>query len=178
METMLIHEHGTIIVTADAWGTIVTPTGTYNTLRVKSARTYTDSVWVSGIFISANTYSQTSYEWYTDSSHTPVFSISITQDGSTASYRTDNVTHVEKQMSPTTHVNIFPNPVTDHFTIQSDKEFISIKIFSLEGSLISDISATNPISQRTIPFNNISKGSYILKIGFKDGTSVTKSIIK
>ncbi|RLD86710.1 MAG: hypothetical protein DRJ09_11520, partial [Bacteroidetes bacterium] len=61
-EGMLTHEWGNIIVTADAWGSVSTPVDTYNnTLRVKSERIFTDSVWMSGIFLYANSYTQTSY---------------------------------------------------------------------------------------------------------------------
>jgi hypothetical protein len=178
MEGMMTHEWGNITATADAWGSVITPEETYNTLRIKKERTYTDSVWVAGVFVSANTYTQTDYEWYTSTSHSPVISISITNDGTTATYRTDDVTGVGEQQHPDAQVNIYPNPVTDRLTIQSDKKLKSIRLLSVDGKMMNDVPVTNPENQQVIDFDRYPKGIYFIEVGFNDGETVTRKIIK
>ena len=178
MEGMLTHEWGNITVTADAWGNVSTPEGTFNALRVKSERIYTDSIWVSGIFISAITYTQTDYQWYTSTSHAPVMSVSISGDGSTASYRTDAATAIGENQLPDVQVNIFPNPVTDRLTIQTDKKIKSIRLLSVNGQLINEVPVTSPESQQTINFNRYPKGIYFIELGFDKGVTVTRKVIK
>jgi len=178
MEGMTTHTHGTAIVTADAWGSVTTPTGTYNTLRIKRERTFTDSVWVSGIFISATTRTQTDYEWYTSTSHTPVVSISVTGDGTTATYRTDYISGVEEQQLPDVQVSIYPNPVTDHITIQAEKKIINIRLISANGRLLNEIPLTTPDYQQSVDFNKYPKGIYFVELRFDKGATVTQKIIK
>ena len=176
MEGMTTHEWGNATVTADAWGSVTTPAGTYNTLRIKRERTYTDSIWMAGIFISANTYTQTDYEWYTATSHTPVISISVTGDGTTITYRTDYVSGIEE--TPGVQVNVFPNPVTDQLTIQSEKKIKNIRLLSARGQLINEFPESNDQYHQTIDFSNLPKGAYFIEIGFSNGISVTRKVIR
>ena len=178
-EGMVTHEWGTISVTADAWGSVLTPEGTFNnTLRIKSERTYTDSVWVSGIFVNAGTYTQTDYQWYTSTSHTPVISISVTGDGSSVTYRT-NTLGVGEDFLIHSHINIFPNPATDRISIKADKIMNHISIFSVNGRQMGTSSSqTSSSHQQTIDVSNYPKGVYLIKVGLEDGSIVTERIVK
>jgi hypothetical protein len=178
VEGMTTHERGTAIVTADAWGSVTTPTGTYNTLRIKRERTFTDSVWVSGVFISATTRTQTDYEWYTSTSHTPVVTISVTGDGTTATYRTDYISGVEKQQLPSVQVSIFPNPASEYLTIRAEKKIKNIRLLSANGRQLNEIFLTTPNYQQTVEFSMYPKGVYFIKLEFDKGVTITKKIIK
>jgi hypothetical protein len=178
MAEMVTHEWGDITVIADAWGNISTPEGTYNTLRVKSERVYTDSIWVSGVFINTTTHVQTDYNWYTSTSHTPVFSISVTEDGTTVSYRT-NLTDAGEQQFRNVQVDIFPNPVTDNLTIQSEKALSSIWLLSVNGRQMDKISfGTALANQYNIELGMYPKGVYFIKLKFDDGSILTKKVIR
>ncbi len=176
MEGMTTHEWGNATVTADAWGSVTTPAGTYNTLRIKRERTYTDSIWMAGMFISANTYTQTDYEWYTATSHTPVISISITGDGTTATYRTDYVSGVEE--IPETQISLFPNPVTNQLTVKTEIKMKNIRLLSASGLLLNQVTVTKSRKQQTIDFSDFPKGVYFIEIGFDNGIFITKKVIK
>ena len=67
----------------------------------------------------------------------------------------------------TKNAKVFPNPFTDKiiidFTYESNNETKSIKLFSITGELISQISITNnPATQ--LELNNLSSGVYMLVI--------------
>ena len=67
----------------------------------------------------------------------------------------------------TKNAKVFPNPFTDKiiidFTYESNNETKSIKLFSITGELISQISITNNPSNQ-LELNNLSSGVYMLVI--------------
>ena len=73
-----IIRNGTITKTADAYGTIILPAGTYNNvLRINFLEDVTDSI--AGIPVVSRTVTD-NYSWYSSQYKFPVFSVSITTD--------------------------------------------------------------------------------------------------
>jgi len=179
-EEMLTHEWGNITVTADAWGSVSTPENTYNnTLRVKSERIYTDSIWVSGIFLYANTYTQTDYEWFTATSHTPVISISITGDGSSVNYRTDAV-GIEDELLGHLQINAYPNPATNRINInlpEGSNGNMDIYIFDLQGKQIAQLKKTGS-NQFSADIRTLTPGEYVIQIKSNSTKYTTTKFIK
>jgi len=179
VEGMLTHENGTITVTADAWGSVTTPAGTYNnTLRVKSERTYTDSVWMNGVFVYANTFTETDYEWYTASSHTPVISISDTGDGTSATYRSETVGIEDNPLL--SEVSIYPNPAGNTIYIklpESDIENAEIYIVNLTGQQLSQLENTGN-RKFSADISGLVPGVYFLRIKSSPGNLTTTKFIK
>ena len=179
VEGMLTHETGTITVTADAWGSVITPVGTYsNTLRVKSERNYTDSVWMNNVFVYANTYTATDYEWYTASSHTSVFSISETDGGTSASYRSDAVGINNKTHLP--EISIYPNPACNSIHVNLPKSNVDnarIDIISLTGQQVLQLIKTGN-RQYSADISRLVPGVYFLSIKNSEGNIVTPGFIK
>ena len=175
-EEMLTHEWGNITVTADAWGSVTTPEDTYNnTLRVKSERIFTDSVWMSGIFLYANTFTQTSYGWYTSTSHTPAISISVTSDGTTASYRTDAL-GVEEEALTDLSINIYPNPAINEVHIrlpEGSKPDRTIYMLDLQGKQVAQIKKEGS-DEFSADISALAPGEYVIliKIGFTQYTTI------
>jgi len=179
VEGMLTHERGTITVTADAWGSVTTPAGTYNnTLRVKEERTYTDSVWMNGVFIYANTFTETDYEWSTATSHTPVISISETEDGSSAVYRSETV---GIEYTPLlSEVSIYPNPADNTINIrlpENDFENVEISIVSLTGQQLLQPENTGN-NKFSADISGLAPGVYFLRIKSSSGNYATSRFIK
>ena len=177
---LLTHERGNITVTADAWGSVSTPENTYsNTLRVKKERISTDSVWMSGIFLYVNTTTQTDYEWYTATSHTPVISISITDDGSSVSYRTDGVGIGEEQFLQS-QINIYPNPATNRINVKlpkGNKTDMDIYIFDLQGKQVTQLKKTG-VSQFSADISSLAPGEYVVAIKGNSTQYIAKRFIK
>ncbi len=179
MEGMLTHEWGNITVTADAWGSVTTPTGTYNALRIKSERTYTDSVWVSGVFVSANTYTQTSYEWYTSTSHSSVVSISITSDGTTATYRTDALGVGERHLLHS-QIDVYPNPATNRIDVKlpkGSKVDMDIYILDIQGKQVAQLMKTGS-DEFSADISALAPGEYVIPIKINSEKYTTTKFIK
>ncbi len=172
---MVTHERGTVTVTADAWGSVSTPSGNYpNTLRVKSLYVYTDSVWMMGNFVYANTYTETNYEWYSATSHYPVISISSTISGSTVTYSTDVVGTDD---NPMLQLSIFPNPVSKIIHAKTDGNISEIFIINLSGKQLAQLKKTG-VNEFTADISKLSSGVYMLRIKNEQGICTTKKFIK
>ena len=179
-DEMLTIEWGDITVTADAWGSVSTPAGTYNnTLRVKSERVYTDSVWVSGLFLYANTYTQTDYEWYTATSHTPVISISITGDGSSVTYRTDAL-GIDNALLGQSQINAYPNPATNTINIslpEGSNGNMDIYIFDIQGKQIAQLKKIGH-NQFSANIGSLAPGEYVISVETNSTNYTTTKFIK
>ena len=69
-------------------------------------------------------------------------------------------------------VKLYPNPVIDYLTVDYNKNIDLIEIYSISGQLIKQV-----VNTKTISFNNITSGLYILKI--RSGNAfLTKKILK
>ncbi len=180
VEGMLTHEWGNITVTADAWGSVTTPAGTFgNTLRVKREMVYTDSVWMSGVFLYANTFTQTHYDWFTATSHTPVMSISITQDGTTATYRTDAV-GIDEDGILNSQISLYPNPATDRINIELPdgvKGNTNIYLFDLAGKQVAHYEKTGN-GKFVADITALKPGEYIVRIKSSNRNQLTAKFIK
>lgn len=73
--------------------------------------------------------------------------------------------------------NVYPNPVKDFITINSAQKLISLKIYSVTGSLhkIVDLSS---VASRNIDVSDLSNGVYLLKVKFEGGGYYSSKIIK
>lgn len=68
---------------------------------------------------------------------------------------------------------ISPNPATDNFTIEMEKEVKSVEIYSLQGHKVMTASS------KEINVSNLSKGIYLVRIeSSNDGVATQKLIIK
>ncbi|SCY43806.1 Por secretion system C-terminal sorting domain-containing protein [Nonlabens sp. Hel1_33_55] len=83
--------------------------------------------------------------------------------------------NAEDTDAPEMAINIYPNPSTGLFTIDSDQP-VSYKVFNLNGQLINE-SATS-ISNNTVDISNAAKGLYFIKLNTNDGQTITKKLIK
>lgn len=70
------------------------------------------------------------------------------------------------------NVSIYPNPVKDVLSVQSDIDVEQVVIYNLMGQLIIKSKDEN------INTEALSEGTYIVHVSFENGSSVTKKIIK
>jgi len=73
-------------------------------------------------------------------------------------------------------INIFPNPVNDNLTIQSNKQIKNIILFDETGKILIKKTIHDKISR--LKFTTQTKGVYFIKIEFFDGEVLLKKIIK
>ena len=78
----------------------------------------------------------------------------------------------------TNNINIYPNPVTDVITIQSQLEIDKIEIADVNGRTVYNKLLGQPILEHSIQIGSISQGLYFITIEFESGVEVAKFIKK
>jgi hypothetical protein len=118
--TVQVRQHNNRIVTADAFGSITTPGGTYpNTLRVKGFQSTIDSIFVYVVgtwnFVQRQTDSTTSYDWLQNTQDAEVFSLSLDKKNkiTKARYLQSFSNNVAAVTQPSVSFNLYPNPASD-----------------------------------------------------------------
>lgn len=174
------NETGQVSVSVDAYGTIITPKGTYaNVLRIKRMRTATQTIASSPVPLTA-TYTNESYQWVSPTEGM-VFSFAINTfvfNGNTnvsklVSYLDTAVLSTVDLDSKKETISIYPNPSADIITIASKEGLKKVTVSSLEGKTV--ITADG---SRNIDLSSLPKGVYILQGELNNGNMVSKKLIK
>jgi hypothetical protein len=182
--------------TVDGWGTLTTPYGTFQVLRVKSVIYQKDSLSLDTIpfpipIIERNIIE---YKWIGKNNGIPLLEIVETSFGIIPSFTTTinyidsvrnlNPVSVEKVVSATESIKVFPNPASNQFsisyTLNKPTEF-DIRLFDLTGKEIKIIekgSKEKGSSHQTFNVQNekLIRGIYFIKFQF-DKTNYTKKLV-
>ncbi|MBL1222329.1 T9SS type A sorting domain-containing protein [Chryseobacterium sp. L7] len=175
--TMNSSEAGQQSFLADGYGTVITPTGTYNNvLRVKRMRTATQT----SPGLPPMSYTNESYQWISQASGTVLsfgintFTINGTTNiTKTISYLVPGALSTSETAKSKTDISLYPNPGSDIIHLKSDEEIKNIMITSLDGKSVLKTS-----DMKKIDISKLPKGVYILKGELKNGNTVSKKLIK
>lgn len=160
---------GTITTTADAYGTLITPEGTFtNVLRVHYLQNYTDSSSFSEIDFVSDVYA-----WYKEGIHYPVASVTyyttpqggFTQRANYLETTTLGLTEEEK-----TSLSIYPNPASDKATIclKSNETLKTLALTDINGRAI-DLAYTASSTEVSLDLHNLNAGIYLIKLQYQSG---------
>jgi hypothetical protein len=164
---------GNTTVTADSYGTLITPSGTYsNVLRVHFVEDYQDSADVGG-FPYIITYYNDEYMWYLNGNHNPVAVVyDLAVNGSSALQTGFYMTGVMAVPENTALISyaLFPNPVTDNLNVNISVRENKNALVSLYNSLGAQVQA--PLSAKahagdnnyTINVQNLPAGIYTAEV--------------
>lgn len=160
---------------ADAWGTITTPLGTFSALRLSQRKYTVDSTFglISGfgwMFFQETIDSTKSYSWWTNGVGFPLVATDV-------DWTTNAPTRAQwLQATPTTgineftaaEINVFPNPATDHVSMQLDPTKVStVLVYDLSGRLVEALAVQQDLL--TINTANYGAGMYTYSLNSKDG---------
>jgi hypothetical protein len=137
--------------TADGWGTLTTPYGEFQTLRVKTDIVEYDSVYSDSLGIGIPmTRNITEYKWFANGYHEPVLLVSKEAFVVTATY-IDSVrsTFLDVQeitaKSGTFDFSVYPNPCSQYISVsyelQNDAD-IKISVYSIYGNEVKKFANT------------------------------------
>lgn len=177
---------GTTTVTADGYGTLVTPLTTYtNVMRIHYVQVYQDSAYVGTPYII--TYNNDQYMWYKEGAHVQIASVyTLTSSAGgpytgggyvTGSVGIDNLSDIISSS------DLYPNPASDKITVDFTltlAQKVDIRLFDIVGQQVDIIQAVDGIQgKNTIPIDvaDLSKGVYFLQIGLNGNKSVNKSFV-
>jgi len=173
-------KQGYRITLADGWGTITTPYGTANCLRVVTTQYSIDTITIKALPSPFNKIGLPNYErkyqWLTLGERIPYFEIAGNIFGTFFTptqyrYRDNERTIVglqEKESNPFL-INIFPNPSSNEITlvVPKNNDLLKATISNLEGKImLSKLFNKNDenITLHHIDISELAKGVYILTV--------------
>ena len=197
-DTALIQVTNTSEFTVDASGTIITPLGSYDVLRLKEVKEISSvlnvycsdtltqiGMWFNNIPFSAipmlagsaNNQQEVTYKWITNDTAVAYLAAVVTVDSfdvvQGASFQTVSVISGIAQL-PLNSFNIYPIPTTNNLTVVAqDNNLTSLELVDLSGRLILKKEFTQSTN---LDVSKISKGIYYLNLSTSNG-SLTKKII-
>lgn len=168
---------GSSTFTADAWGTLTTPNGTYtNVLRVHESDVFTDDFG----FATYNGTQET-YYWYKDGVHYPIFvTATSTYNGNPASsqaYYNDAPSGIDEQA--TLSASVYPTLASSEIFVTfgiNNSGHANYELMDIAGRKI----LAGALSQQLNAINveNINPGNYLLKIFSEDAVLTRKVMIQ
>ncbi len=136
------YRSGTSTVTADSYGTLITPNGTYsNVVRVHYVQVYQDSVYIGSPSII--TYNNDEYMWYKEGTHVQIatlFTLTSSSGGpfTGGSYVMGNV-GIDNSSDFISASNLFPVPASDKVTIDftlKENQKVVVRLFNAIGQQV------------------------------------------
>jgi hypothetical protein len=177
---------GVTTVTADAYGTMITPAGTFtNVLRVHFVQVYRDSAnFGVPYFID---YDNDQYLWYKDGVHWPVATTfiltSTTATFANATYTTAGPVGIDQGSDLLASASLFPNPAAEQLTLDlnlTKDQNLDILIFNGIGQEVRNL-ASQKCNQGTnriqLEVDDLPEGIYFAKVMVSGSTAVTKRFV-
>ena len=175
---------GQTTVTADGWGTLILPTGTFtNVLRVHRASVYSDYVMGVPMFH----YTSAWYVWYQPGNHDVLLSTNAVTIGGGGGTTTNSVYSNQTPLGITENptlagtLQVYPNPAKDmiHVKFTTDaRSTVSITLTDMTGRLVTEAVSKEYAAgteSETINTSALAKGVYMLKVN-AGGTSVSRKV--
>jgi hypothetical protein len=179
------NQHRTRFTEIDGYGSITTPFGVFDALRIRHDITESDSIYYTFPIIGATWLpipvpASHEYEWWTNGQKEPVLRISTTEifgqeTVNSIEYR-DKYRNLSAGLNDlSVGMEIYPNPVQNELTINSEQVVESVSIFNNEGKL--QMKNTVKSNQFKLDVSALSSGVYQVVLTSELGTS-TKTFIK
>ena len=140
------NQHRERTTTVDGFGTIITPYGTFDVLRVKHDIVEVDSIYytfpfVGALWIPLPIPTTHEYEWWTNGEKEPILRITSNEilgnEAVTAIEYRDIDRYLDAGISDlTSEFKVYPNPATTEVNISAKQGFSGFKVFDSKGILI------------------------------------------
>ncbi len=175
---------------ADAWGTLTTPYGTFETLRVRTEIVEYDSLFVDSLGMGMPlTRNITEYKWLSDEFPEPL--LQITEEGFAAtavyldSVRTSSLGTQELNPGAFTF-SVYPNPSTDYITVNYEltKECdVRLSLFSVYGNELKRFAQTRQekgLYNRVLYLQDygVNPGIYLLRLTVDNVPYIKRILLK
>lgn len=181
----------------DGWGTVTTPLGTYNALRVKSTIAAIDTVELDIIGLGTNIPRPLRYEykWLATGKQIPVLKVDATDIAGTITVNNveyqDTIIPGVPQLGIANYMDnnfnsiVYPNPFTDNTTLQytlTAKSQVKISITDIVGKTIATVTdesqnAGTYQKQMNVSELNLSQGVYFVILQTISGKAVHRIVV-
>lgn len=168
----------------DGYGTLITPLGTYEVIRIKSDIREIDSVYQT--FFGTGTWTglpatlTTEYEWWANGMKDAMLKIVATDNNGTSQIRSVEYQDVYLGLDAGVKENDFaftiaPNPISDELNVVSDSEINRIVIKGIEGNVFLETVSVG--KSANVNVSKLNSGVYFISL--YSGNSVsTRKLIK
>ncbi len=176
--------------TVDGWGTLATPFGSFDVIRLKSEVFETDSIFIDTLnFGTTLERNYIEYKWMTNGIKAPVLQVTaegpILQVAYVDSIQGTTVNVAEKNAFKPT-ISVSPNPVFDHSLIAiqaASPSEVTITILNLSGAIVYNLyEGFLPSGRHFFPLNvsaaNLNRGVYFIKLKSDNSITTHKIIIQ
>ncbi len=173
----------------DGWGTLITPLGSYQVLRVKTELIYTDTFYVDQFGFGTQFTRPPSYEykWLAQNGGTPIVTLSEIGGGMggpqlSFTYQ-DSIRPVgtSSALDITAEPKVFPVPASDELMIQIpagvDLTDVQVTLLDLHGKQI-EISPELGASEIRLDRDGLSAGVYLLRMEYSERIFIQKVIFE
>lgn len=186
MDTIKMDQTTYKTVTADAWGSLTTPTGTYNVLRLYTEKIEIQDIykWFIAAWVPLYSTSDTTFEyaWWSDdlNARYPVCSFNWNPDSMAIDGEVEflDMNYVySKQLKKETELLVYPNPSSGIINFYAEN-INSIEICDISGIEVYKQKFNSPVSHSTIDLSYLKNGIYFAKINNLNSSIVRKLIIE
>lgn len=173
----------------DGWGTLTTPYGTFETLRIKSVVQQYDSVFIDSLGFGLPLYQEfIEYKWLGNDHGLPL--LTVKDDGILQTIIfIDSVRNMSVGIhdnTELTNVDLFPNPASKSFAISLNlvrEAEVQISLYNLQGKLEEKLyDGLKLPSNDKLSFNiqhlNLKPGLYLVYISIDNDVSMRKLVIR
>lgn len=191
--TNTTYRNGTDSVTADGYGTLTTPDGTFaNVLRVHFVQNYHDSTVITG-FPTAylGDYRNDEYMWYLNGNHSAIASVSALHSVTSftnsmtysANYLQGVVVGIEQQSAISNSLSLFPNPASSVLNIElnlSEDQKADIKIINSLGQQVNALTNMQGVqgsNRFKVNVDGLPEGIYFAQVSLDGVVSVTRRFV-
>lgn len=193
--TLYFEEARKRINTVDAWGTLKTPYGSFEVLRVKTVIKREDSVSLQGVNQAVTPPDQVVFKWLAKSSGTPVLQVRAQRLGgqlvvSNASYQDSNrnlgplpptgTAPVTREASPS--LKLYPNPVKYALNLQYAGSYpATYRVYNQQGQLVTEgvLRADDRKTNSKLDVGAYPKGLYTLSLtSSRSGATTVRQFVK
>lgn len=159
----------------DGWGSVTTPHGTYNALRVVSTIVEQDSVYIDSLGFGLNLPAVTTveYKWLANGEGIPVLQINTTATGTVTQirYKDAPLTTGVQSLNPISDLTAYPNPASNILTVRwnaANAAPVSLELRDLQGRIVFSnqlhgVAGTN-IRVVDLASLHLAEGPYLLRL--------------
>jgi len=176
--------------TVDGWGTLITPYGSFETLRVKSEIFQNDSIYIDSLGVGFPIPRHfTEYKWLGKGFGMPL--LQITEEGFTATANyIDSVRSISSDIPevklPVHNFNVYPNPASSDFSVSfiidevCDVELSVYSVLGTKAKTLFKSREQNGLKKHTFSVDKIvmPKGIYFLKLKVGKKFAMRKLVIQ
>lgn len=157
----------------DGWGIVSTPFGQYDVLRVKHEITESDSIFlelpfIGGTWIPLDLPLTREYEWWANGQKEPILKFTTNEIVGTETVTAIEYRDIYRGLDASldelsASFKMFPNPVVNEVTIESDQVITAVKVFGMNGALLLG-ETPNSVNTYVLDVSHLPAGNYLLQL--------------